>query len=154
MPVEERSLTSRGVRKRGKAWLLARAYQSHYVSEIPDRITRASVISSVSRMREIRTSGLMSGGLETQSREPNCRHGAKATERPPDPKASAPAPDSTCAVERRVFLVGCEAHPTIVVSVGSSRGGSWRVRHGLKHSGEKGCVEQPSDRADRNVNER
>ena len=28
MPVEERSLTSRGVRKRGKAWLLARAYQS------------------------------------------------------------------------------------------------------------------------------
>ena len=95
MPVEERSLTSRGVRKRGKAWLLARAYQSHYVSEIPDRITRASVISSVSRMREIRTSGLMSGGLKTQSREPNCRHGAKATERPPDPKAGAPAPDSS-----------------------------------------------------------
>ena len=30
-------------------------------------------------MREIRTSGLMSGGLETQSREPNCRHGAKET---------------------------------------------------------------------------
>ena len=46
-------------------------------------------------MREIRTSGLMSGGLETRSREPNCRHGAKATERPPDPKAGAPAPDST-----------------------------------------------------------
>ena len=61
---------------------------------------------------------------------------------------------SQCAVERRVFLVGCEAHPTIVVSVGSSRGGSWRVRHGLKHSGEKGCVEQLGDRADRNVNER
>ena len=101
MPVEERSLTSRGVRKRGKAWLLARAYQSHYVSETPARITRASVISSVSRMREIRTSGLMSGGLETQSREPNCRHGAKATERPPDPKAGAPAPDSTCTYPRR-----------------------------------------------------
>ena len=46
-------------------------------------------------MREIRTSGLMSGGLETRSREPNCRHGAKATERPPDPKAGAPAPDPT-----------------------------------------------------------
>ena len=35
----------------------------------------------------------------------------KATDKPPDPKAGAPAPDSTCAVERRVFLVGCEAHP-------------------------------------------
>ena len=65
-----RGLTSRGVWKRGKAWHLARAYQSHLASQTPDRITRASVISSVSRMREIRTSGLMSGGLETRSREP------------------------------------------------------------------------------------
>ena len=46
-------------------------------------------------MRENSTSGLMSGGLETQSREPNCRHGAKATDQPADPKAGAPAPDST-----------------------------------------------------------
>ena len=42
MSVEERSLTSRGVRKRGKAWLLARAYQSHYVSETPECATRES----------------------------------------------------------------------------------------------------------------
>ena len=30
------------------------------------------MISCESRMREIRTSGLMSGGLETRSREPDC----------------------------------------------------------------------------------
>ena len=30
------------------------------------------MISSESRMRENRTSGLMSGGLETRSREPDC----------------------------------------------------------------------------------
>ena len=43
-----------------------------------------------------------------------------------------------CAVERHVFLVGCKAHPSIVVSHASSRSGTWRVRHGLKHSGDKG----------------
>ena len=63
-------------------------------------------------MREIRTSGLMSGGLETRSREPNCRHGAKATERPPDPKAGAPAPDSTIA-PRLAFEPARTAHPVL-----------------------------------------
>ena len=62
-------------------------------------------------MREIRTSGLMSGGLETRSREPNCRHGAKATERPPDPKAGAPAPDSTVRRGKARFPGGMRSPP-------------------------------------------
>ena len=33
---------------------------------------------------------------------------------------------------------GCETRPTTVAPVGSSQGGSWRQRYGLKHSGVKG----------------
>ena len=33
---------------------------------------------------------------------------------------------------------GCEPRATTVASVGSSQGGSWRQRNGLKHSGVKG----------------
>ena len=33
---------------------------------------------------------------------------------------------------------GCETRPTTVAPVGSSQGGPWRQRHGLKHSGVKG----------------
>ena len=33
---------------------------------------------------------------------------------------------------------GCEPRATTVAPVGSSQGGSWRQRNGLKHSGVKG----------------
>ena len=33
---------------------------------------------------------------------------------------------------------GCETRPTTVAPVGSSQGGSWRQRYGLKPSGDKG----------------
>ena len=35
---------------------------------------------------------------------------------------------------------GCEPRATTEAPVGSSQGGLWRQRHGLKHSGEKGCM--------------
>ena len=53
------------------------------------------MISSESRMRENRTSGLMSGGLETRPSGAGLRPIAKALESPPDPVAGAPALDST-----------------------------------------------------------
>ena len=35
---------------------------------------------------------------------------------------------------------GCETRPTTVAPVGSSQGGSWRQRQGLKHSGVNGLL--------------
>ena len=49
---------------------------------------------------------------------------------------------------------GCEPRPTTVAPVGSSQGGSWRQRYGLKHSGVKGRHGRLSDHAGRNASER
>ena len=49
---------------------------------------------------------------------------------------------------------GCESRPTTVAPVGSSQGGSWRQRNGLKHSGVKGRHGRLSDHAGRNASER
>ncbi len=35
---------------------------------------------------------------------------------------------------------GCESHPTTVAPVGSSQGGSWRQRNGLKHLGRRAAL--------------
>ena len=54
------------------------------------------------------------------------RPGAKATEQPPDPKAGAPAPDSTCAVERRRLLAGANLARQLSlqpVAIGAVEGG-------------------------------
>ena len=52
------------------------------------------------------------------------------------------------------FPGGCEPHPATVVPAGSGQGGSWRQRHGLKLSGEKGRLGRLSDHAGRNASER
>ena len=45
---------------------------------------------------------------------------------------------SQCAMERRLLLTGAKTRPTTVAPVGSSQGGSWRQRYGLKPLGDKG----------------
>ena len=82
---------------------------------------REGMISSESRMREIRTSGLMSGGLETGPRRDGLRPGAKETEQPPYPTVTASAPDST---DRALAT-----RPPLVEMA------DWRRRRGVRSSG-------------------
>ena len=59
------------------------------------------MIPAESRMREIRTSGSMSRGVETDLLGAGLSTGAKAMEpKAPDPTGTAPPPDSTCVYYR------------------------------------------------------
>ena len=56
----------------------------------------------------------------------------------PCAKVRASLPDSTCAVLRHWPPAGANPARRTVVPAGSNRSGSWRQRHGLKHSAVKG----------------
>ena len=55
------------------------------------------MIPTESRMREIRTSGSTSGGVETDRMGAGLSTEAKATDNAPDPNRHRAPPDSTCA---------------------------------------------------------
>ena len=95
MPAEERGLTSGTAQKGGRAWPLARAYQGHTVfgnsrlchMRRHDPVGKPDAGNPHVRFDE--------RGTGNAARGAGLRPGAKATDMPPDPKAGAPAPDST-----------------------------------------------------------
>ncbi len=84
------------------------------------------MIPTESRMREIRTSGSTSGGVETDRMGAGLSTEAKATDNAPDPNRHRATPRLYVRRGKARFPGGCEPHPATVVPAGSGQGGSWR----------------------------